>query len=184
MNTIECEVRAFIDEARYRELIEYFKREEEYLGRDEQVTYYFSGPHDLRIQKNSSGAKIWMKKGALHDDHREEIELKLAGDDFETAERLFLAMGHTVEIKWFRTRHDFKWGDVSVAIDDTRGYGRIIELEKLCGENEKEATVAVLKARMAELGVPLTPKEDFAKAYAEYKEHWRERTGEQVPHIA
>lgn len=171
---IEVEIRSFISEEQYKNIIERFKKEAQFLGEDEQVTYYFDTPQDLRIQKNTNYSKTWLKKGNLHDDHREEIEVKCAKEDFEKLEQLYLALGYNVQIKWFRNRHSFKWGDVDLAIDYTRGYGYIIELEKLASEDEKDTALSLLKEKMQEIGVALTPKEEFKKQYEYYKEHWRE----------
>lgn len=173
MANIECEIRSFIDEQQYKDLIERFKKEANFLGEDDQITYYFSGDEDLRIQQNGKFSKIWMKKGKIHDEHREEIEIKCAREDFEKVEKLFLALGYEIEIKWFRRRHSFKWGDIDVCLDYTRGYGYIIELEKICRENEKEKVLEYLKSRLVELGIPLTPREEFDKKYSDYKENWR-----------
>jgi len=60
---------------------------------------------------------------------REEIEIRFDRNEFEKLERLFLALGLNVEIKWFRKRHSFKWADIDVMLDYTNGYGHIIELE-------------------------------------------------------
>jgi len=198
MKNIEVEIRSFITEEQYKNLIERFKKEAQFLGEDEQVTYYFDTPQDLRIQKNTNYSKTWLKKGNLHDDHREEIEVRCAKDDFEKLEQLYLALGYNVQIKWFRKRHSFKWGDVDpvrdspptgpsgaqsagaisngvdLAIDHTKGYGYIIELEKLVSEDEKDVALSFLKEKMQEIGIPLTPKEEFKKQYEYYKEHWRE----------
>jgi predicted adenylyl cyclase CyaB len=170
---IECEIRSFVSEAQYKKLISFFKRSATFLGADEQVTYYFDCKEDLRIQKNDTFAKIWMKKGAIHDEHREEIEVKFPREDFGKLEKLFLGLGYNVEIKWFRKRHSFLWEGIDVAIDFTKGYGYIIELEKMSLPKDQEKTVAMLKEKLAELNIPLTQKEDFAKKYEFYKKNWR-----------
>lgn len=174
MKNIEVEIRSFVDEAKYKELIERFKKEAQFLGEDEQVTYYFDTPQDLRIQKNTNYSKTWLKKGSLHDDHREEIEVRCAKEDFEKLEKLYLALGYNVQIKWFRNRHSFKLGDIDLAIDHTKGYGYIVELEKMSSEAEKESALAILKEKLVEIGVPLTPKEEFAKKFEYYKKNWRD----------
>ena len=174
MNNIEVEIRSFISEEQYKKLIERFKKEAQFLGEDEQITYYFDCPQDLRIQKNTTYSKVWLKKGKLHDDHREEIEVRYAKDDFEKMEQLFLALGYKPQIKWFRTRHSFKWNDIDVAVDYTRGYGYIIELEKMSSEAEKESVLAMLKEKLEGIGVSLTPKDEFAKRFEHYKTHWQE----------
>jgi len=170
---IEVEIRSFITKEQYESLKERLKKEADFGGEDEQVTYYFDSKQDLRIQKNSNFSKIWLKKGDIHDEHREEIEIICKKEDFEKLEQLFLELGYNIEIKWFRKRLTFKWNDVDVMLDYTKGYGYIIELEKMVAPTEKETTVAYLKEKMKELGVTLTPKEEFDKKYRHYKENWK-----------
>ena len=133
---IEVEIRSFLNKEKFNELLEFFKQEGKYLGEDYQETYYFDCEEDLRIQKNKNYSKIWLKKGKLHDDHREEIEVKFDTNYFDTLEKLFLGLGHNIEIKWFRTRHTFDWENLSVMLDYTKGYGYILELEKMSNEEE------------------------------------------------
>lgn len=173
MKHIECEVRSFITEEQYESLSERFKKEAVFCGEDKQVTYYFDSKEDLRIQLGNDFSKIWLKKGKLHDEHREEIEIKCKREDFEKLERLFLALGYKVEIKWFRARKTFTRGDIDVMLDYTRGYGYIIELEKMSAQKDKEKTIELLKEKMKELGIPFTPKEEFDKRYQYYKENWK-----------
>lgn len=171
--TIEVEVRSFLTEAQFKKLLHYFKKEAKFLGKDDQVTFYFDCPEDLRIQKNNKFSKIWLKKGALHDTTREEIEVKTNLDDFDTLEKLFLALGYKVEIKWFRRRYTFKWGDIDLTLDFTKGYGYIIELEKMSDKAHQAQTASYLKAKMAKLNIPITPKEKFDQKYQYYKQNWQ-----------
>lgn len=170
---LEVELRSFISKEKHKELLEFFGKNSESLGEDSQVTYYFDGPHDLRIQQSDKHSKVWLKKGKLHDEAREEIEVKCAKDDFPLLEKLFLALGYSVSIKWFRNRHSFKWNGITVTIDDTKGYGCIIEMENLCEEAEKTAALNELKAAFAQLNLNITPKEEFERAFKNYKENWK-----------
>lgn len=169
---IEVEVRSFISKEKFDELLEYFKKNANYLGEDYQETFYFDCNQDLRIQKNNHFAKIWLKKGELHDEQREEIEIKVDRDDFKKLEEIFKALGHGIEVKWYRTRHSFDWNNITVAIDFTKGYGYIIELEKMSEDTDKDQSLELLKTKMAELDIEITPKEEFAKKYAEYLKNW------------
>lgn len=180
---IEVEIRSFITKEKYLEMIERLKKEGEFLGEDCQETHYFGAKEDLRIQRNNFFSKIWMKKGKIHDESREEIEIRFDRGDFEKLERLFLALGFSVSVKWFRTRHSFKWHDIDVAVDFTKGYGYIIELEKICAEEEKEKAFELLKNELNALGIPLTPKEEFDKKYQYYKENWKKPAGEEKSKI-
>ncbi|MEK6919358.1 MAG: CYTH domain-containing protein [Nanoarchaeota archaeon] len=173
-NNIEVEIRSFITKQKYEELITLLTKEGELLSEDYQETYYFDSEEDLRIQKNNFFSKVWMKKGKIHDEAREEIEIKFSKDDFEKAEKLFLGLGYKVKIKWFRNRHTFKWQNIEVMIDYTKGYGHIIEMEIMTSEENKESAIKTLKEKMNQLKIPLTTKEEFEKRFNDYKENWEE----------
>lgn len=170
---IEVELRSFISKEKYTELINFFKQNGELVNEDYQETFYFNTNEDLRIQRNNFFSKIWLKKGKLHDDCREEIEIKFDKEQFEQLEKLFLALNMDVEIKWFRNRHTFKWQDISVMVDFTKGYGYIIELEKMSNDQEKEQTLELLKEKFKQLNIQLTPKEEFNQRFQYYKENWQ-----------
>lgn len=173
MKNIEVEVRSFITKGQYEKLLDFFKQNAKFLKEDYQETFYFDSDQDLRIQKNDFFSKIWMKKGKIHDDYREEIEIKFAKDDFEKLENLFLSLGFNVQIKWFRKRFEFDWGGVTVCLDFTKGYGYIIELEKMASEADKEKEYDNLKKKLESLDIKITPKEEFNKKFADYKENWK-----------
>lgn len=173
---IEVEVRSFISEKQYNELLAFMQKNAKLIKKDNQITYYFSGDNDLRIQKNDFFSKIWLKKGNIHDPHRKEIELKFEKEKFEQLEKLFLSLGYTVDIKWFRKRHSFSWNNIDVAIDFTKGYGYIIELERMSNKEEQEQVYEFLKNKLSELSVNLTSKEEFDEKFNYYKENWRKLT--------
>lgn len=175
---VECEVRSLIDEDQYARLLAFFEANAESLGEDRQVTYYYDCPQDLRIQKNSHYAKVWLKKGEIHDESREEIEVRVRIDDFEELDELFRALGHQVEIKWYRHRRSYRWQGLSVSLDDTRGFGRILELEKLTDMSGRETAISELKAGLAKLEIEQTPKEEFQKRFDYYRQNWRQLIAE------
>lgn len=181
MKNIEVEVRSFISIEQYHKLLEFFKANSNHAKDDYQETYYFrsiDSDADLRIQRSSAKAKLWLKKGKLHDFCREEIEIPVQREDFEKLEKLLNALGFSVKIKWFRQRSQFDWNGIKICLDFTKGYGHIIELEKLCSESEAEQSLSELKTKMAELGIAITPKEVFDKKFRYYEENWKELTGE------
>lgn len=169
----EVEVRSFITDQEFGRLKDYFDVHADFEGQDEQVTYYFDAPQDVRIQRNSSHAKIWYKGGKLHDQSREEIEVKFALEDFEKMEGIFAAMGFGVKIKWFRQRLSYSWQGVNVALDNTRGYGRILELEIMAQADDEVESLEKLKNIMSELGVVPTPRETFEISFKDYETNWR-----------
>lgn len=173
MKNIEVEVRAFIDESRYHQLIDFFEQKAKFLKEDSQVTHYFTWDHDLRIQKNNFFSKIWMKKWQLHDDYREETEIKFDKDDFEKLEQLFINLWYAIEITWLRKRLQFDRDGIEVSLDYTTWYGYIIELEILTTDLEKDEALELLRKKFSELEIPITPKEEFKKTYQWYKENWK-----------
>ena len=82
-------------------------------------------------------------------------------------------MDNNIEIKWLRKRNEFDWNGIKACIDYTKGYGYIIELEKLSSEEEKDEVLIELKNKLNELNIPLTPREEFDERYNYYKENWR-----------
>ena len=169
----EVELRSFITKEKYNDLLLFFQKEGQFLTEDEQTTYYFEAPVDLRLQQNKSHCKLIVKKGAIHDEVKEEYEVPFAHDDFKRVHELLLALGYTVSVQWFRKRLSFKWEDVLVTLDETKGYGLILELEKQCGTGEKDQVLEMLAAKLGFLGVTLTPKQQFDEKFAEYKKNWK-----------
>lgn len=173
MNDIEVEIRSFITKEKYEELLDFFKQNAEFLKEDYQETFYFDCKEDLRIQRNNFFSKIWMKKGKIHDNHREEIEVKFDRKEFENIKKMFLALGYNIEVKWLRKRFRFKWGNITVCLDFTKEYGYIIELEKICSEETKQQELESLRQKLKSLDVKITPKEEFNKKFQYYKENWK-----------
>ncbi len=170
---VETEIRSFISKEKFDELLDFFNKNASFVKEDYQETFYFDCDEDLRIQRNNFFAKIWMKDGKIHDDYRKEIEIKFDKNEFDKLEKLFLSLGHNVEIKWFRKRFEFRWDDINVCLDFTKGYGYIIELEKMCSEDTKEIELEKLKQKMKSLNIEITPKEEFNKKFIYYKENWK-----------
>jgi predicted adenylyl cyclase CyaB len=173
---IEVEIRSFINKEKYEELLEFFNKNAEFIKEDFQETHYFNCKQDLRIQKNNKGSKIWLKKGELHDDAREEIEIFVSKENennFKNLGKLFNALGHDVEIKWLRKRNQFNWDGIKICLDYTQGYGYILELEKISNEENKNQVLKELKQKLHKLNIEETPKEIFTEKYNDYKENWR-----------
>jgi predicted adenylyl cyclase CyaB len=173
-NNIEVEIRSFISKENYMLLLQLFKENYKFLNHDVQETHYLDSKEDLRIQKNSNGSKIWLKKGKLHDDTREEIEIFIEKTNFETLKNLFETIGHETKIIWLRERNNFQVEDITLSLDYTKGYGYIIEAEILCPEEDKEKALIKLKEKFKELKIEITPKEEFNKKYEDYIKNWRE----------
>jgi predicted adenylyl cyclase CyaB len=171
--TVEVELRSFITKEKHDELIGFFKKNGEFINEDYQESYYFDDKGDVRIQKNKFFSKVWIKKGNLHDEQREEMEVKFSRDDFEKLEKTMEILGLTVKIKWLRKRHSFNWQGVGAMVDYTKGYGYILELEKMSDVQNKDKDLQTLREKFRSLGIEPTPRKEFDKKYAKYKENWR-----------
>ncbi|KHO51848.1 MAG: hypothetical protein QT08_C0019G0013 [archaeon GW2011_AR17] len=173
---IEVELRTFLTKEKYAELLEFFNRNGSFMSTEKQETHYLNTSEDLRIQKNDFFAKIWMKKGKLHDEAREEIEVHFQKEDFAKIENICTTIGLTPKIKWYRTRITFAWEGISVMIDDTKGYGYILELEKMSTEEKKEQDLSLLKKKLQQLQIPLSTKEEFEQKFKDYEQKWEIQT--------
>lgn len=171
---IEVEIRAFISKEQYNNLLDFFKKEGKLVKKDKQKTIYFDCKQDLRIQRNNFSTKIWLKKGKVHDEFREEIQIHTKKEDFEKLQEIFKALGYKEEIIWIRKRTEFLWEKLKVCLDYTLGYGYIIELEKMSNESNKKEDLEELRKHFKTLNIEETPREDFEKAYEEYKSNWRD----------
>ena len=174
MKNIEVEIRAFIDKERYQQLMDFFSYHARFLNEDNQITHYFSWEQDLRIQKNDFFAKIWMKKGQIHDDCREELEIKCAKEDFDKLQQLFLNLWYEIEITWIRKRVQFDREGIIVSLDYTKGYGYIIEMEIISTQIKQNDNLELLRTKFAELKIDITPKQEFTQKYEWYKNNWRD----------
>jgi predicted adenylyl cyclase CyaB len=171
---IEVEIRSFITKEQYEKLLEFFRKNAEFVKEDFQETYYFDENSNLRIQRDSKGAKLWHKSGNVHDEFMEEIEIKTAREDFDKLEKFLNKLGHDVKIKWLRERKQFNWDGIKICLDYTEGYGYILELEKMGTEETKNEMLKELREKLNKLNIPLTPKEEFTKKYNHYKDNWRD----------
>ncbi len=174
MKNIEVEVRSFVTKEKYDKLHSFFKKNAKFVKEDYQETYYFDAEADLRIQRNKFFSKIWLKKGRIHDGCREEIEVICDRKDFEKLEEFFLCLGFNIKVKWFRRRYEFNWKGTKVCLDYTKGYGYIIELEKMCFGRDKKKVLEQLKQKMQDLNIELTPRKEFEKRFKHYQENWEQ----------
>jgi predicted adenylyl cyclase CyaB len=171
---IEVEIRSFIDDEKFEKLLSFFKKNARFLKDDYQVTVYFSGNKDLRVQKNRFFSRLWLKKGKIHDEVREEIEVRFKREEFEKILEILSELGFKVEIVWLRKRKEFEWNGVKVYLDDTEGYGKIIEVETYVkNENEAEEKKDELISKLESLGVKISKREEFEKKFEWYKKNWK-----------
>lgn len=175
MKNIEVEVRSFVDDIQFSNIKNILDREFEFTKDLKEVTVYFSGEKDLRMRKNEDGAYVILKEGKIHDDFREELEIKIDREDFDDMIKLFRSLGFEIEIEWRRSRLEYRGAGMKLLLDDTEGYGKILELEQMVEEGKENESHEMLLGEMKKLGVDrVTSKQEFNEKFEYYKKNWKD----------
>ncbi len=106
--------------------------------------------------------------------------MKFKRDEFGKIKDLFSSLGYKIQIKWIRKRSTFLWDDVTVCLDYTKGYGYIIELEKLTTASNSKKEYLALRKKLKSLDVKITPKKEFEEKFRHYKKNWKNLIGQQA----
>jgi predicted adenylyl cyclase CyaB len=173
MRNIEVELRSFLTQEEYNRLILFFSTNARLIRSDEQETHYLDHSKDIRIQRSKNFAKVWLKKGKIHDEAREEIELKVKPEQFGILQKMFKELDLGTKIVWLRARKVFTWEGVTVMIDDTKGYGKILEIEIITSKDRKDEALSLLHQKFTQLGIQVTPREVFSRRFEDYTQNWR-----------
>jgi adenylate cyclase class IV len=173
---VEVELRAFITEEEYEALIATLSRSSKLVEHTRQITHYLDTLVDTRIQVSTSGGRVWQKLGQMHDPAREELEILMSKQDARRMLRIFENIGVRVKVAWFRERHSFLDGPYRISLDETIGYGRILEVELQCERSDVPQRSQDVLGKLHALGLEPTERTDFDNAYSEYLRSWRERT--------
>ena len=173
---IELELRSFVSDKKYLELLDYYKNSSKLLKASRQITYYLDTQIDTRIQISSNGGKVWQKLGNLHDESREEIEIVMDNKEALRLLKIFNNIGYDVQVAWYRSRKLFEHKDFDVALDDTVGYGKIFEVERRVDSKELEKYRKKLRSYIDNLGLEITPRSVFEKQYRSYLKNWKSLT--------
>lgn len=174
MKNIEVEARSFISDEQYGNIKNILDRDFEFIKELWETTIYFSGEKDLRMRKNETEAFVILKEGKIHDDFRKEFEVKIDKDDFDDMIGVFRSLGYEIEIEWQRNRLEYKKADAKILLDDTKGYGKILEIEKMAAEGTEDETYSEIRKYMNKFGIEkITSKEEFNEKFAYYKKHWK-----------
>ena len=173
MKKFEVEVRNFISNSQYKNLIKRLKKIAKFKGEINEETIY-CGSEKLRVRKDDKASFLILKSGKIHQDFRREIEIKFQKEDFEKMKELLERIGFSVKAIWLRKRLVCDWNGTKVFLDDTKGYGKIIELEKIVNEKSKERAFSDLKEKLLILGIKkITPKKVFDKKFKDYLKNWK-----------
>jgi predicted adenylyl cyclase CyaB len=173
---LEVELRSFITEQQYDDLFHRFLVQGQLVEHSRQITHYIDHKIDTRIQLSTFGGKVWQKLGNMHDLARKEREVMMSRLDAQTMLEIFQGLGFKIKVSWYRERQIFKLGEIAASLDNTIGYGRILEVEIRCNEHEVNEKQNSLLTFLKEIDIHPSSKAVFDKAFAEYIEHWLNRT--------
>lgn len=170
---VEIEVRSFISPLQYKNLERKLNKIAKFLKEIKEETVYL-GEESLRIRRDDNCSYLILKSGKIHDNFRDEIKIRFERSDFERLKNLFENLGFNTEMIWFRKRKEYDWGGIKVFLDNTKGYGMIIELEKFGDKRNKKKVYNFLKTKLLTLGIKeITPKEEFDRKFNYYKKNWK-----------
>lgn len=173
MHNIEVEISTFVPSKEWQRLRRFFRKNAKFLGVHRDQTSYFHKDGQLRIRIEPKGAYLVFKSGKMHDAARTEIEITFDRRDVAKMEQLLANGGFPVVVRWFRKREKYVWSDISVTLDDTRGYGTILELEKMAGGREKEKVYKQLSSKLKSLGIKSAPRREMNRRYRYYLKNWK-----------
>ena len=173
---IEVEMRSFLTDGTYHTLLRQFRVDGHDVCPVRQITYYLDSGVDTRVQISRNSGKLWQKLGKMHDAMRTEFEVALSRKDAKELLQIMENLGFAVKVVWYRERVEFNIGQLTVSLDHTIGYGRILEVEILCEESEANGSRDLLSKFLTEIGIAQSSKEEFDTAYRRYLLEWRSRT--------
>jgi adenylate cyclase class IV len=119
---------------------------------------------------------LWQKLGKIHDVARSEIEIILQKEDGEKLLYIFNNLGYNIKLVWFRERKSFKLNNINIELDNTVGYGRILEAEILCEESEVERSKVELLNFFNKYNLSISSKEVLDTAFNTYEANWASLT--------
>ena len=85
----------------------------------------------IRQQRDNDGEKIFLtyKGPKQKDNFKKRAEIEIEVNDFEAAQKLFLALGYKESIVVEKRRQLWRLGDCLVALDDVLELGSFVEIE-------------------------------------------------------
>lgn len=167
-------MRSLVDDGTYESIKNMLDRNFRFVRGLDEITIYFSGDKDLRMRQNDTEAFVILKEGKIHDDFRKEFEVKIGKEDFDSMAELFQSLGYEIEIEWHRHRLEYEKSDTKALLDDTAGYGKILELEKMVEEGGENKAYEEILNEMKHFGIDKsTSKEEFDEKFEYYKRNWK-----------
>lgn len=169
----EVEVRTMISAKEFSRLKGFFSRKAKFLNHHKDETLYFDPDGKIRLRLEKNYACFIHKSGRIHDKHREELEIKFSKSDFLRAQKFLELLGKPIFVRWVRERFVWKFKGFKAYLDNTKGYGRIFELEAMADSKGAGKAYQKMLEIFKDLNVEPTPKEKMKKHYEYYLKNWK-----------
>lgn len=173
MKNIEVEVRALISESEFNRLKKFFDKNAKFLNRHKDETIYYDKDGRVRLRREENKVYFVHKGGKIHDKHREEFEIVINKSDFISGQKMLKTLNRPPVVKWQRKRLTWQHQGVKAYLDNTKGYGRIFELEAVVSPKDKEKAHQKMLKIFKNLKIKPTPKEKIGEAYNYYLKNWK-----------
>jgi len=112
------------------------------------------GTNVLRIRRQAGKNLLTLKQGQ----ELAKIERELEISDPETLEQIILMLGFKKIVQINKIRRKCKMGDLEICVDDVKGLGGFVEVEKITAEDPGQVQKELLSF-IANLGVDVSKRE-------------------------
>ncbi len=173
----EVEVRNILKPQGYRKLDNYLKKHARLIDQKQEETICFRVKGgDLLLRRNNDEVKLTYKDKDVTHDIRAEMEVLMELNDFDAIQEMLLALKFAIKMKWYKKRKIYRWQGVIVALDNVKGQGLSMEMEKLVDGRLCKKAQTELQLRMEklldELNIRIYPKKDLNAMMNYYSKHW------------
>jgi len=174
----EVEISSLLKPAGYKKLYKYLKKNAKLLKEEQTETVVFATRQgDLRIVKSDEQVKLICKVGDVCHEVRPEMEVLVGIKDMGDLEEIFNALEFKVTCRYYKKRVHWRWQGTTISLDNVKGLGLIMEMEKLVDGrlvNKAETDLRdKLSKLLGSLDIPVTPVEELDKIYKYYLKNWK-----------
>jgi predicted adenylyl cyclase CyaB len=174
----EVEVRSLLKPAGYKKLYKYLKKNAKVVREEQTETVVFCAHKgDLRIVKSNDQVKLVYKVGNIFQEIRPEMEVFASITDANELEEIFSALDFKIACRYKKKRVYFRWQGTTISLDNVKGLGLIIEMEKLVDERLIKKSEIELRERLGKLlhkfELDATPVPELNKLFKNYLDNWK-----------
>lgn len=164
------EKRTVISNEKLSELINYFDNNSSVSATEKQVIYNYHTEDDFRLIRTNKYVKLDLKS-RLGDN-----EVYITKNQEKDLIEMFMKIGISVDFKRFRIRHQYKYSDYYVSIDENIKTGNIFRIKKNYEDEELNQIKEDVKNILINLGIEDTSLDKFQEIYGKYRSDWADLT--------